>query len=142
MPNPVLVDISRSGWLESVHRGAVAITDAQGAVVWSAGGIDRPVFARSSLKMLQALPLVESGAADAFGVSPAELTLACASHSAEPVHMEAVTAWLQRLGCDETCLACGEHTSRSARPQRAFWPPAAPRPPACTTTARESTRAF
>jgi L-asparaginase II len=120
MPNPVLVDISRAGWLESVHRGAVAISDAQGAVVWSAGGIDRAVFARSSLKMLQALPLVESGAADAFDVSPAELALACASHSAEPVHIEAVAAWLQRLGCDETCLACGAHIPISEAAARAL----------------------
>jgi L-asparaginase II len=109
MSNPVLVELSRAGWLESAHRGAVAVTDAQGAVVWSAGDIDRPVFARSSLKMLQALPLVESGAADAFAVSPAELALACASHSAEPIHVSAVSAWLGRLDCDETCLACGAH---------------------------------
>jgi L-asparaginase II len=109
MSNPFLVEFFRGDWLESRHRGAVAIADAAGTLVWSAGEVDAPVFPRSSLKMLQALPLVESGAADAFGLSDAELSLACASHSGEAFHVAAVEAWLRRLDCDETCLACGAH---------------------------------
>jgi L-asparaginase II len=120
MSNPVLVELTRAGALESFHRGAAAIVDAAGKVVWSVGDIDRPIFARSSLKMLQALPLVESGAADAFAVSPTELALACASHSAEPFHVSAVAAWLGRLGCDETCLACGAHVPINEAAARAL----------------------
>jgi L-asparaginase II len=120
MSNPVLVEIFRGERLESFHRGAVAIVDAAGRVVWSAGDVDRPIFGRSSLKMLQALPLVESGAADAFGVSATELALACASHSGEPMHVDAVQAWLARIGCDETCLACGPHMPNNEAAARAL----------------------
>lgn len=120
MSNPVLVEIFRGERLESFHRGAVAIVDAAGRRVWSAGDVDRPIFGRSSLKMLQALPLVESGAADAFDVSPVELALACASHSGEPMHVDAVSAWLARIGCDEMCLACGAHMPNNEAAARAL----------------------
>src|SRR5580698_2117149 len=105
MANPVLVELTRGGRLESWHRGAVAIADASGRLVWSAGEVEQPVFTRSALKMLQALPLVETGAAEAFGVSDKELALACASHGAEPFHVETVTAWLDRIGREESDLA-------------------------------------
>jgi L-asparaginase II len=107
--NPVLVELTRGDRVESWHRGAVAIADASGRLAWSAGDVERPVFARSAVKMLQALPLVETGAADAYGVSDRELALACASHSGETFHVETVAAWLQRIDCDDTCLACGSH---------------------------------
>jgi L-asparaginase II len=120
MSNPVLTEVSRGGWLESRHRGAVAIADADGRLVWSAGDVEAPVFGRSALKMLQALALVESGAADAFGLSSAELALACASHAGEPMHVSAVAAWLARIGCDESCLACGAHAPGDAAAARAL----------------------
>lgn len=105
--NPILVELTRGGRLESRHRGGVAIADAKGRLAWAAGDVETPIFPRSALKMLQALPLVESGAADAFGLSGPELALACASHSGEPFHVAAVQAWLARIGLDDTCLACG-----------------------------------
>jgi L-asparaginase II len=114
MANPVLVELTRGGRVESWHRGAVAIADASGRLLWSAGDVDRPIFARSALKMLQALPLVETGAADTFNVSPPELALACASHSSEPLHVDAVAAWLERIGCDEADLACSAHAPGNA----------------------------
>ena len=120
MSNPVLVEIFRGERLESFHRGAAAIVDAAGRIVWSVGDVDRPIFGRSSLKMLQALALVESGAADAFDVTPTELALACASHSGEPMHVEAVSAWLDRIDCDETCLACGAHMPNNEAAARAL----------------------
>jgi L-asparaginase II len=120
MSNPVLVELTRGGYPESAHRGAVAICDASGALVWSAGDVDRPIFARSSLKMLQAIALVETGAADAFEVSAPELSLACASHSGEPVHVRAVGAWLERIEADETCLACGAHLPSGEAAARAL----------------------
>jgi L-asparaginase II len=120
MSNPILVELTRGRWLESRHRGAVAIADASGRLVWSAGDVDRPVFGRSALKMLQALPLIESGAAETFNLSPEELALACASHGGEPFHVEAVAAWLQRIGCDETFLACGAHAPANEAAARAL----------------------
>jgi L-asparaginase II len=112
LTNPILVEITRGGLVESIHRGTVAIARADGTLTWSLGDIETPTFPRSSLKMVQALPLVESGAAEAFGLSDEEVALACASHSGEPMHTERVAAWLARIGCTEANLACGAHPSR------------------------------
>ena len=112
MPNPILVEVTRGDHVESVHRGAVAIANAKGGIVFSLGDIETPTFPRSSLKMVQALPLVESGAADAFGLSDEEIALACASHSGEPMHTMRVARWLEKIGCTENDLACGAHPSR------------------------------
>jgi L-asparaginase II len=112
LANPILVEVTRGELVESVHRGAVAIADASGALRFSLGDVESPIYPRSSLKPIQALPLVESGAADAFGLGEEELALACASHSGEPMHTERVTAWLKRIGCQESDLACGPHAVR------------------------------
>ena len=111
MPNPILVEITRGDLVESFHRGAVAVADAQG-LRFVLGDVETPVYTRSSLKPIQALPLVECGAAEAFGVSDAEVALACASHSGEPMHTEAVAAWLKRIGCNENDLICGPQVPR------------------------------
>ncbi len=107
--NPILVDVMRGGALESVHRGALAVLDAAGALRASAGDIDRPVFPRSAVKVLQALPLVASGAADALGLGDAELALACASHNGEEIHTQAVAGMLAKAGLDVQALECGTH---------------------------------
>ena len=112
MANPILVEVTRGALVESVHRGAIAIADASGALVLALGDVASPVYSRSSLKPMQAIPLVESGAADAFGLGDEEIALACASHSGEPMHTERVAQWLTRLGLSESDLACGAHPSR------------------------------
>jgi L-asparaginase II len=105
--NPVLVRIWRGGAVESQHRGAWAVADVTGRVVVGAGAWDRPVFVRSSIKSLQALPLLESGAAERFRFSDAEIALAVSSHNAEPCHTETVAALLARLGLSVADLKCG-----------------------------------
>jgi L-asparaginase II len=112
MPNPVLVEVSRGALVESIHRGSVAIAGADGSLRFALGDVDNPVFTRSSLKPFQALPLVEGGAAEAFGLSDEEVALACASHSGEPMHVDRVAAWLKRIGCSEADLACGPQWPR------------------------------
>jgi L-asparaginase II len=112
MPNPILVEITRGDLVESIHRGSIAIADSGGAIRFALGDIETPVYPRSSLKPVQALPLLESGAAEAFGLSDEEVALACASHSGEPVHTTRVSAWLTRIGCGESDLACGAHPVR------------------------------
>lgn len=107
MENPVLAEVLRGALVESRHRGAAAVIDADGAVVLSLGDIDRPVFPRSAVKAIQALPLIESGAADRYGLSDAEIALAVASHSGEPAHAEASLAMLGKAGRDADCLECG-----------------------------------
>jgi L-asparaginase II len=110
--NPILVEVTRGALVESVHRGAVAIANAEGTILFSLGDTGAAIYPRSSLKPIQALPLVESGAADAFGVGADVIALACASHSGEPMHTTRVSAWLTRLGLDESSLACGPHPVR------------------------------
>jgi L-asparaginase II len=112
MTNPILVEVTRGAMVESVHRGSIAIMDADGNLRLALGDVQSPVYSRSSLKPMQAMPLVESGAAEAFGLSDEEVALACASHSGEPMHTTRVAAWLTRLGLSESDLACGAHASR------------------------------
>lgn len=107
--NPVVAEATRGTMVESRHRAAIAVVDATGRVIFKAGEIDAPVYPRSAIKPLQALPLLETGAADAFAVSREELALACASHGGEPRHTQAVAAWLERIGCSAEDLECGVH---------------------------------
>lgn len=107
--DPVFVEVTRGKLAESRHRGIAAIVDASGKVLSHWGDHERPVYPRSAIKSLQAIALVESGAADAFDVSDEELALACASHGGEPGHTERVAAWLARIGCTADDLECGAH---------------------------------
>jgi L-asparaginase II len=109
MTDPVLVEVLRGPLVESRHRGAVAVVDADGRSVLALGDVDRPVFPRSAIKALQALPLVESGAADRFGFGDEELALACSSHSGEVGHVAVVTGMLDSAGLDASALSCGAH---------------------------------
>ena len=112
MTNPILVDVTRGDLVESIHRGAIAIVDAEEVSRFALGDVESLVYTRSSLKPIQALPLIESGAAEAFGVSDDEVALACASHSGEAVHTGTVEEWLDRIGCSEADLACGPQAPR------------------------------
>ncbi|OQM75187.1 asparaginase [Manganibacter manganicus] len=116
MTNPVLIEVLRGSIVESAHRGAVCVADADGGIVWETGDTERPVFPRSAVKAIQALPLVESGAADAYGFGQRELALACASHSGEAAHAELARAMLAKAGLDESALECGTQwpTNRAA----------------------------
>ncbi|MDE2613896.1 MAG: asparaginase [Burkholderiales bacterium] len=107
--NPILVEALRGGIVESLHRGALAIVDADGRVVQMLGDIERPVFPRSAIKVLQALPLVAGGADHAFGLGDEELALACASHGGEAMHAATAAGMLAKAGLDAGALECGAH---------------------------------
>ena len=110
MTQPVpLVEIWRGPFLESVHRGHAVVCDAKGEIVEVWGDPDLAVLSRSSSKMIQALPLIESGAADAAGLTPAQLSFACASHAGMPIHVAMAREWLATLGLDDDDLRCGAH---------------------------------
>jgi L-asparaginase II len=106
--NPTLVNAFRGGIVESSHRGALAIVDADGGVHTQRGDIDRPIFPRSAIKVLQALPLVASGVAERWQLTDEELALACASHGGEPMHAQTAAAMLAKAGVDVTALECGD----------------------------------
>ena len=106
---PVLVEVTRGEMVESRHRVSACIVDTQGRVLRAWGDFEQLVYPRSAIKSIQAIPLVESGAADLFGLGDEELALACASHSGEAAHTERVAAWLHRIGCSPDDLECGTH---------------------------------
>ncbi|MCL4696626.1 MAG: asparaginase, partial [Burkholderiaceae bacterium] len=118
--NPILVEALRGGIAESQHRGALAIVDATGRVHTTQGDIERPIFPRSAVKVLQALPLVASGAAERFGLTDAELALACASHGGEPAHAETARGMLAKAGLGPEALECGTHWPYNETAQRAL----------------------
>lgn len=105
--NPVLAEVIRGGAVESRHRGAVVALNAEGKTVLSLGDTDALVFPRSSLKPIQVLPLVQSGALEHFSISQQELALACASHNGETMHMDVLLQWMKRVGLTPDQLECG-----------------------------------
>ena len=107
--NPILATAKRGGVLESAYRGAIAVRDAEGRVVASIGDVLRPIFPRSAVKALQAIPFVESGAAERFELDDEELAVICASHSGEPRHVAVVEGLLGKIGLDAGALECGTH---------------------------------
>lgn len=107
MSNPVLAEVTRGGIVESQHRGSVAVVDSDGKLLYSLGDIERLHFPRSAMKPFQALATLESGAADAFALTEAEIALHCSSHNGEPEHVERVSGWLKKIDLDESSLGCG-----------------------------------
>jgi L-asparaginase II len=104
-----VVAVWRGDLVESVHRGRYVVRDARAETLDSLGDSAGYVYLRSSAKPFQALPLVFSGAADAFGLTSEELAVACASHSAEPRHLAAVRSILRKSGLSEDDLQNGIH---------------------------------
>lgn len=112
MENPVVVETTRGPMVENRHRGAAAICTASGDTVESWGDVDSEILPRSSIKMIQALPLIESGAADAAKLTYAQLALACASHQGSRIHTEMIDAWLSTMGMTQDDLLCGPQPPR------------------------------
>lgn len=119
----ILVDVVRGQTSESRHRGFLAIADSAGHPVFSSGPLENDVvsFLRSSAKPIQALPLIESGAADRFGLTEAEVALACASHSGEDNHVQGVLSMLEKGGLKPDQLLCGAHAPYHAPTAERLW---------------------
>jgi L-asparaginase II len=124
--DPILVEVVRSGYLESVHRGRVAITDPDGRLACSVGAEFAPTYPRSALKPLQAVGMLRAG----LDLEGELLALVCSSHSGEPMHLAGVREILDRSGLDETVLqtppdwpldeAAREEAIRAGRPKAAI----------------------
>jgi L-asparaginase II len=108
-PSVALVQITRGSLIECIHRGHIAVTDSNGLVIHSLGDPQYVTYARSSAKLLQAIPVVALGAAARFGLTEPEIALLCASHSGEEQHVEAVYRILQKIGLEDSHLQCGAH---------------------------------
>jgi L-asparaginase II len=103
----VLAEVTRGDVVESVHRGVVVVVDLEGRLVASAGNVDQLAYFRSAAKPFQAIPVVESGAAEAFGFTEREVALSCSSHDSTPDHQRGVALMLEKAGVHEDDLRCG-----------------------------------
>jgi L-asparaginase II len=104
-----MVEVLRGAVVESRHRVHVAVVDAEGALRASAGDPDFLTFFRSAAKPFQAIPLVEDGAVQRFGLTSEEIALCSGSHSGEARHLEVAESILAKIGLDGESLACGPH---------------------------------
>jgi L-asparaginase II len=109
MNNPIIAEVTRGPIVESRHRGAYVVCDSNGKVVVSAGDVNAPIYPRSAIKAFQCLPMIESGAAEAFGFTDEEIALCCSSHSGEAEHVRVARSILAKCGVDEVCYECGAH---------------------------------
>ena len=109
-PSALTVEVTRGASVESRHFVHAVLMNGNEELQAVYGDAARLTFPRSTLKPLQTIALIESGAAEAYNLSDAEIALACASHSGEAQHVAAVAKWLKRLGLDETALECGAHS--------------------------------
>ncbi len=121
MTNPTLIEVTRGPLLESFHTGALAVVSATSGVLLSLGDTQRAIYPRSAIKSLQALPLIETGAADRYGFGDAEIALACASHTGTTAHTKVAEAMLSAVGLTESDLGCGRHPPLGAKAAKELW---------------------
>jgi L-asparaginase II len=118
--NPILAEAIRGNWVENRHRGAYVVVDADGQIIASGGDIERPVFPRSAIKSMQALPIFARQAEGRFHHTEEELALACASHHGEDVHVATANGLLTRIGLSAADLECGAHAPTNAAVREAL----------------------
>ena len=109
MKDPLLIEVTRGSVVESVHRVDIALVDGTGKLVEAWGDSGRPTLPRSSLKPIQATPLVSEGIVASNGLTDEQLAISCASHGGEPRHVQVVDRWLEQMGYSHAALECGSH---------------------------------
>jgi L-asparaginase II len=105
--SPVVIEVTRGPLVESRHEGAAVVIKPDGTVVGAWGDIDAEILPRSANKPIQAMAFVESGAVERFGLGNEHISLSCASHNAEPRHVDTVRDWLKKVGLGDSDLECG-----------------------------------
>ena len=108
-PYQPILSLSRGTTVESIHYGAVAVVDIDGTLIASYGDPHGVAFLRSTAKPFQALPFIEAGGHEKFGMTPQEVAMICASHSGTDQHLEVVQGLQAKIGIQETDLMCGTH---------------------------------
>ena len=104
-----LTRVYRGPYLESVHRGSIAVVDSHGKLLAYAGDPALQTCLRSAAKPFQAIPLLEYGGLEEFDLTSEEIALTCASHGGEPHHVATAAALLRKGELDEEDLLCGAH---------------------------------
>ena len=115
-----LVEVTRGEIVESIHFGAFIVADSRGKIWASAGNPDLMTYPRSSMKPFQALPFVERGGVEAFGLTDQELAIMCASHSGTDLHKAVLEGMHAKIGISEADLACGVHWPSDAETRDAL----------------------
>ncbi len=105
--NPILVEVSRGGLLESFHRGVICVVDESGNIIYEKGDTSQKCYPRSALKYVQHIPLITSGISDYYNFSKKEIALMCGSHNGEDIHVSVVRHMLEKIGLAEESLKCG-----------------------------------
>ncbi len=108
LPDP-FIEYARGPLAESIHYGSAAVVDPDGRLLAAAGDPEHISYYRSASKPIQTVPVVESGAADRFGLTPAEIAVVCGSHGGEDIHVAAVESIFHKIGLSPALLACGVH---------------------------------
>jgi L-asparaginase II len=103
----ILLQYTRGGKVESIHRGDVAAVDVTGRLLWAIGEANRQMFWRSSAKPFQLLPFIERGGIATFGITQEEIALMVASHSGEAQHVAVLQRILSKIGVTSADLTCG-----------------------------------
>lgn len=104
-----ILEITRGGIVESIQFGAAVIVDAHGKLIANHGNPNLVTFLRSSAKPFQALPFVERGGVENFGLTDRELAIICASHSGTDEHLQVINGLQKKIGIQESDLKCGTH---------------------------------
>ena len=110
----LIVNETRGDVVDLQYYGHIALVDASGKKLWGVGDPNRVTYSRSSAKPMQAIPVIESGAADRYGITQEELAVMCASHAGDDGHVQAVVSILEKAGLHEGYLQCGSHEPMSA----------------------------
>ncbi|KYG63062.1 hypothetical protein AZI86_15190 [Bdellovibrio bacteriovorus] len=106
---PLVVEVTRGPVVESLHQVMAVVVNENGSVAQYWGNPNFLTLPRSAIKMLQVLPLIESGAADKFNLEAKHIALACGSHRGEKDHISALSQWMEKAGIRESQLVCGPH---------------------------------
>ncbi|MGA1822334.1 MAG: asparaginase [Thermoplasmatota archaeon] len=99
----------RNGIVEGIHHVDAVVVNANGGILYSSGDPYHYTYSRSCIKPIQALPVLDLGAADRFGFTDEEIAIICGSHSGQPEHIETVASLMRKAGIDESMLKCGGH---------------------------------
>jgi L-asparaginase II len=104
-----MLEVTRGPVVESVHFGAAAVVDVHGRLLASFGDPYTITYLRSSAKPIQALPFIEMGGAEAYGLSEREIAVMCASHMGTDQHVAVVRSIQAKIQVSESDLLCGSH---------------------------------
>jgi len=106
---PIVIEVTRGPLVESTHNVMAAVVNETGGLLYAWGNPQFLTYPRSAIKMLQAIPLIESGAADKFALEERHIALACASHRGEKEHIQALSQWMEKAKISDSMYVCAPH---------------------------------